>query len=64
MFKKKIFLAGHKGHVGSAILRRLKRLGYKNIILAERKQLDLTNQSKVFKFLNKKKTIYSNHSCS
>lgn len=55
MFKKKIFLAGHKGHVGSAILRRLKRLGYKNIILAERKQLDLTNQSKVFKFLNKKK---------
>tara|TARA_B100001057_G_scaffold214300_1_gene214669 strand:- start:1810 stop:2745 length:936 start_codon:yes stop_codon:yes gene_type:complete len=53
--KKKIFLAGHKGHVGSAILRRLKRLGYKNIILAERKQLDLTSQSKVFKFLNKKK---------
>lgn len=55
MLKKKIFLAGHKGHVGSAILRRLKNLGYKNLILAERKKLDLTNQNKVFKFLSKKK---------
>ena len=51
----RIFLAGHKGMVGSAILKKLKRTGYKNIITRNRKQLDLLDQSKTFKFLKKYK---------
>ena len=51
----KIFLAGHKGLVGSAILRKLKKKNYKNIITADRKKLDLLNQSSVYKFLKKNK---------
>ena len=53
----KIYVAGHNGLVGSAIVRRLKKKGYKNIVVATRKQLDLTNQSKVFNFLKKKNLI-------
>ncbi len=53
--KDKIFVAGHKGLVGSAILRELKRKGYKNIITASRKELNLIDQKKVFNFLKKKK---------
>ena len=51
----KIFLAGHKGLVGSAILRKLIEKKYKNIITVDRKNLDLLNQKKVFQFLKKKK---------
>ena len=51
----KIFVAGHKGLVGSAILRLLKLKGYKNIITANRKNLDLLDQKKVFNFLKQKK---------
>ena len=51
----KIYIAGHKGLVGSAILRKLKVNGYSKIITADRKNLDLTNQSKVFSFLKKNK---------
>ena len=47
---KKIFLAGHNGHVGTAILKKLKYLGYKKIIIADRKKLDLTNQIKYSTF--------------
>jgi GDP-L-fucose synthase len=53
--KDRIFLAGHKGLVGSAVLRNLKKLNYKNIILANKKELNLLDQSKVFNFLKKKK---------
>ena len=53
--KSKIYVAGSTGLVGSAIIRRLKKEGYKNIIISNRKNLDLTNQSKVYKFLKKKK---------
>ena len=53
--KSKIFVAGHNGLVGSAIVRRLKDLGYKNIILRNKSSLDLTNQLKVKKFLKKYK---------
>ena len=49
----KIFLAGHKGMVGSAILRKLKELNYKNIFIATKKQLDLSDQKKVSKYLKK-----------
>ncbi len=55
---KKIYVAGHKGHVGSAIIRRLKTLGYTRIIIADRKKLDLTDQKEVFKFLKKTKPFY------
>jgi GDP-L-fucose synthase len=51
----KIFLAGHKGLIGSAILRRLNILGYKNILTVDKKKLDLTNQKKVFLFLKRNK---------
>ena len=55
MLKKnsKIFLAGHGGLVGSAILRQLKKKGFKNVIFATRSKLDLTNQQKVTNFLKK-----------
>jgi len=51
----KIYVAGHKGLVGSAILRKLKDNGYKKIITANRSHLDLTNQKSVLRFLKKKK---------
>ena len=53
--KSKIYVAGHNGLVGSAIIRQLKKKGYKKIITANRSTLDLTNQTKVLKFLKKKK---------
>ena len=39
--KSKIFVAGHKGLVGSSIIRRLKFFGYKKIITISKKKLDL-----------------------
>ena len=53
--KSKIYIAGHKGLVGSAILRKLKLNNYSKLIYKTRKQLDLTNQLKVFNFLKKNK---------
>ena len=53
--KDKIFVAGHKGLVGSAIVRKLKSKGYKNILFLDKSKLDLTNQNKVFNFLKKNK---------
>ena len=51
----KIFVAGHNGLVGSAIVRKLKNKGYKKIITETKFNLDLTNQIKVFNFLKKRK---------
>ena len=51
----KIYIAGHKGLVGSAILRKLKKKGYKKILTADKSKLDLTNQFKVHNFLKKEK---------
>ncbi len=55
MIKKndKIFLAGHNGLVGSAILKNLKKNNYKNIIIRDKKQLNLFDQKKVEHFLKK-----------
>ena len=53
--KSKIYVAGHSGLVGSAILRKLKKEGYKNIIYSDKKKLDLTDQPSVYKFLKKNK---------
>ena len=60
----KIFVAGHTGLVGSAILRRLKFYGYKNIVTVKRRNLDLTNQTKVFNFIKKKKIRCCDYSSS
>ena len=51
----KIFLAGHNGLVGSAILRNLKKKNKFSILTIERKNLDLLDQKKVFYFLKKHK---------
>ena len=51
----KIFLAGHKGLVGSAIYRKLIEKNYKNIIIIDKKKLNLLNQNSVFKFIKEKK---------
>ena len=51
----KIFLAGHKGLVGSAIYRKLIKKKYKKIIVADKKKLNLLDQNKVFKFLHRTK---------
>ncbi len=47
---KKIYVSGHNGMVGSAIVRSLKESGYNNIITASREELELTNQSEVNNF--------------
>ena len=51
--KSRVFLSGHNGMIGSAILRKLKKLKYKNIFLQTKKQLDLRNQNKVYRYLSK-----------
>ena len=51
----KIFIAGHKGLVGSAILRKLRYFGYKKILLVDKKKLNLIDQKEVIKFLKKEK---------
>ena len=57
--KFKIFLAGHNGMVGSAILRKLQLQGFDKIITAERTKLDLTDNKAVESFfeLNKPETV-------
>lgn len=47
-----IYVSGHKGLVGSAILRKLKKKGYTNLIYRTRRQLDLLDTNKVYKFLS------------
>ena len=51
--ESKIYLAGHRGMVGSSILKKLKKSGYKNIIVQTRHQLDLRDQKKVMNFFKK-----------
>lgn len=54
----KIFLAGHRGLVGSAILRLLKKEGYTNIITRTREELDLLDDQKVKEFFQTEKPEY------
>ncbi|XP_077238206.1 putative GDP-L-fucose synthase 2 [Tasmannia lanceolata] len=51
----KIFIAGHRGLVGSAIVRKLRSLGFENLILRSHKELDLTRQSEVEKFFSQQR---------
>ena len=46
----KIFVAGHRGLVGSAILKNLQQKGYTNFVLRTHTELDLTNQCAVNEF--------------
>ncbi len=54
----KIYIAGHNGMVGSAIVRKLKAEGYNNLILRSSKELDLRNQSAVNAFFEAEKPDY------
>ena len=48
----KIYVAGHRGLVGSAIIRELKSRGCKNIITRTHEELDLVNQAAVWNFFS------------
>jgi GDP-L-fucose synthase len=54
----RIYVAGHRGLVGSAILRKLRSEGFKDIILRTSKELDLTRQSEVELFFQKERPEY------
>ena len=54
----KIYVAGHRGMVGSAIVRELERQGYHNLVLRTHKELDLTRQDQVEKFFEEEKPEY------
>ena len=56
--KKKIFLAGHKGMVGSAIYKKLKINGYNNVLVRSRSELNLLDQNRTFRFLKKNKPYF------
>ena len=53
--KTKIFLTGHRGLVGSAILRKFKKNGFVNVFTKTSQQLDLRDQKKVLNFFKKNK---------
>ena len=53
----KIYVAGHNGLIGSAIVRHLLRSGYTNIVIRNRNELDITLQTNVISFLNVKNLI-------
>ena len=54
----KIYVAGHNGMVGSAIVRKLREKGFMNIITCSSSELDLANQQNVHNFLKEKKPDY------
>jgi GDP-L-fucose synthase len=53
--KARIFVAGHRGLVGSALVRRLEAGGYRSLLLRTRQQLDLTEQSAVRRFFDEER---------
>jgi len=56
--KDKIYIAGHRGLVGSAIVRQLKSRGFTNLLTRTHKELDLTNQAQVQTFFKQEKPDY------
>lgn len=54
----KVFIAGHRGLVGSALLRRLQSLGHRNFVLRTHRELDLENQQAVFDFFLQERPAY------
>lgn len=57
-FSSKIYIAGHRGMVGSAIVRKLKQEGYNNLTFLSSSELDLTNQVAVQSFFEEEKPEY------
>ncbi len=57
----KIYVAGHRGMVGSAIVRELKRQGYHNLVLKTHGELDLTRQDAMEKFFSEERPEYVFH---
>src|SRR5690242_5048309 len=57
-FDSKIFVAGSKGLVGSALVRRLRTEGFTNLLLPERDELDLCSQKDVSEFFQTEKPEY------
>lgn len=57
-FNAKIYIAGHKGMVGSAIQRKLIKEGFKNIVTRTSSELDLRNQQEVIEFYNAERPEY------
>ncbi len=56
--ESKIYVAGHRGMVGSAILRELRRRGYGNIVVRTHAELDLTRQEEVERFFEEERPEY------
>lgn len=54
----KIYIAGHEGMVGSALVRVLEAAGYRNLLLRKLDELDLMNQAETFRFFEKEKPDY------
>ncbi len=53
--QQKIFIAGHKGMVGSAVARSLEKAGYQNLVVKNRRELDLTSQLETREFIKNEK---------
>lgn len=58
LLNEKIYVAGHRGLVGSAILRKLTENGFSNLVVRNRKELDLKNQERVYNFFGSQKIDY------
>ena len=56
--RSKIYIAGHRGLVGSAIVRRLRAEGYTNLVTRTREELDLCDQAAVYRFFEEERPEY------
>ena len=56
--RDRIFVAGHRGLVGSAVVRALRAQGFDNLLLRTRQELDLTDQAAVYRFFDSKRPDY------
>jgi len=54
----KVYVAGHRGMVGSALLRKLRQEGFDNLVFKTSSELDLRNQSEVHRFFQEEKPAY------